>query len=255
MLHKQKLRRVTEVVAQDVRGAVFGGLSNSPYTTGSQAISLTLLSGGAGYQVDASDTDDLKGATTIDIISSTKESDVTAFKAQFDSSQAMLINNNGNAVIINTANIDSSDNFNWDLTLTATCSNMIDYTPNTLLFSITTLGLKYDQETNRLNQKTAANDNETPLAFDISDFRLEYVYQSDNGALIETKSAPHQVAGSSAPAKSYRSGGETYDLVRVKMKMEVSTDIGGRTTIRSFTGNVELTNNQILQISEVKSCN
>ena len=249
-----KLRRVTEVVAQDVRGAVFGGLSNSPYMTGNQAISLTLLSGGAGYQVAADSTGSLAG-TNIDIISSVGAADVAAFKAQFENSQAMLINNTGNAVIIDTTSIESSDSFNWDLTLPATCSNMIDYTANTLLFNITTLGLKYDADTNTLNQKIATEDEETPLAFDISDFRLEYVYQSDNGALIETKLTPHQMTGSSAPAKSYKSGDDVYDLVRVKMKMEASTEIGGRTTTRSFTGNVELTNNQILKISEVKSCN
>lgn len=46
-----KLRRVMEVITQDLRSAIFGGIINQPYTPTAQAVSIGLIDGGAGYPV------------------------------------------------------------------------------------------------------------------------------------------------------------------------------------------------------------
>jgi prepilin-type N-terminal cleavage/methylation domain-containing protein len=46
-----KLRRVTEVISQDLRSAVFGGVLAEPYASNATAISFALAAGGVGYQV------------------------------------------------------------------------------------------------------------------------------------------------------------------------------------------------------------
>ena len=46
-----KLRRIVEVFTQDLRSAVFGGLSATPYPSGNASISFALIEGGAGYPV------------------------------------------------------------------------------------------------------------------------------------------------------------------------------------------------------------
>jgi len=44
-----KLRRIVEVFTQDLRSAVFGGLSATPYPSGNASVSFALIEGGAGY--------------------------------------------------------------------------------------------------------------------------------------------------------------------------------------------------------------
>ena len=50
-----RLRRITEVFTQEIRSAVLGAVSNTPYTSGANSISFMLLDGGAGFQVTTID--------------------------------------------------------------------------------------------------------------------------------------------------------------------------------------------------------
>src|SRR5690625_4055340 len=44
-----KLRRIVEVMTQDLRSAVFGSITNEPYVSGNNQVSFMMLTGGAGY--------------------------------------------------------------------------------------------------------------------------------------------------------------------------------------------------------------
>src|SRR5690625_5243306 len=44
-----KLRRIVEVITQDLRGAVFGSITTQPYASDNSQVSLQILTGGAGY--------------------------------------------------------------------------------------------------------------------------------------------------------------------------------------------------------------
>src|SRR5690625_1229342 len=46
-----KLRRIVEVITQDLRGAVFGSITTQPYASDNSQVSLLMLTGGAGYTV------------------------------------------------------------------------------------------------------------------------------------------------------------------------------------------------------------
>src|SRR5690606_18560030 len=52
-----RLRRVSEVYTQELRSAVLGAVSDSPYPSDSSSVSFTLLDGGAGFQVTALSSD------------------------------------------------------------------------------------------------------------------------------------------------------------------------------------------------------
>ena len=48
---QSKLRRVTEVIGQEVRSSVFGGVAHAPYNSNNTQLSIYLLDQGAGYTV------------------------------------------------------------------------------------------------------------------------------------------------------------------------------------------------------------
>src|SRR5690554_5781419 len=46
-----KLRRIIEVVSQDLRSSVFGSITDAPYSSNQNQVSFMMLTGGAGYTV------------------------------------------------------------------------------------------------------------------------------------------------------------------------------------------------------------
>src|SRR5690606_5790547 len=76
-----KLRRVTEVLTQELRSAVLGGVTNAPYASNNTQISFLLLDGGAGYQVlphDSGKNSSFVEAANVDISSGNSLAEVRA---------------------------------------------------------------------------------------------------------------------------------------------------------------------------------
>lgn len=72
------------------------------------------------------------------------------------------------------------------------CGNTIDYTPNTLLFRVRTLGFRFDPTTRRLVYREGREGGgeevkEVPVAFDMERFEIHYVYE---GAFGDTVTDP-----------------------------------------------------------------
>ncbi|MBS3966124.1 MAG: prepilin-type N-terminal cleavage/methylation domain-containing protein [Truepera sp.] len=249
-----KLRRVVEVITQDLRSAVFGSITNQPFASNDRQISFALIAGGAGYQVlphDSGNNNSFRTANNVQIIATV----ANAAELNLEGRQAMMVNANRRAVIVNVGNVTrrgGPGSVEWNVVHPG-CANTIDYTPNTLLFRIDSLGLRYDAATRTLWQRRGAT--EVPLAFDISDFRLEYVYQ-DPAGITELRTTPH-LSPTGQPVRQFtRPDGVVLQLVRLQVTISAAAPSQGRVIERSFTGQVELHGgHQSFGVDEVVPCN
>lgn len=248
-----KLRRVTEVFTQELRSAVLGGVTNAPYTSNDTQISFLLLDGGAGYQVlphDSGNNDSFVTAQTVDIASG---NGLTQVRDDLLDSEVLMINANGDAVLLYITNVSrsggpSSTKFNL---VHPACSNTIDFTRNTLIMSVKSLGLSFDAASGDLFQRVG-NGAPVPLAFDLEDLALEYVYQEADGT-------PHRLdmplLEGGAPARDSTIGGVAVTLARVQMTVAaVEPGSGGNEIGRSYSGQVEMSSNPSFQINRVVPC-
>lgn len=249
-----KLRRVVEVITQDLRSAVFGSITNQPFAPDSRQISFALIAGGAGYQVlphDSGNNNSFRTANNVQIIATV----ANAAELDLEGRPAMMVNANRQAVIFNVNNVarrGGPTSIEWNVVHPG-CANTIDFTPNTLLFRIDSLGLRYDATTRTLYQRSGAT--EVPLAFDISDFRLDYVYQGPGG-ITELRASP-PLSPSGQPVRRFtRPDGVVLQLVRLQVTISTTAPSQGRVIERSFTGQVELlAGNQSFGVDEVVPCN
>lgn len=254
------LRRLAEVVTQDVRGAVFGGLSNQPYRTDGDSLSFTLLDGGAGYHVQSDDPAAFPDAAAIDVVTDVEGASLAAkeaaMEAEFEGRQAMLVNGNRQAVLLRIARVDphpANDGRTWRLAIAGgSCANMIAHTPNTLLLAVRTVGLEYDPAAETLFQHTEAGGRQ-PLAFDLADFSVDYVYQGSDGS-VERRDAPYTNA-SGAPRKHEVRGGVTLELRRIFLNLRAEEAIQGGSVERVYSAPVDLAANQVFTVGEVSPCN
>lgn len=249
-----KLRRVTEVFTQELRSAVLGGVTNSPYSSGPNQISFLLLDGGAGYQVlphDSGSNDSFKAATNVQISTSGPLATVVA---DLDDSQVLMVNANGDAVVLDVTNVTQNGGSGSNTYRLAhpACANTIDYTTNTLIMSVRSLGLSYDPVTGNLNQRTGATGAAVPLAFDLDGLDLEYVYQESDGT-------PHVLTSplleGGVPVKEGLISSAPVTLMRVQLTVSASeVTTGNRPVSRSYTGQVEMSANPSFSIDKVVAC-
>jgi hypothetical protein len=249
-----KLRRVTEVFTQELRSAVLGGVTNTPYASGANQISFLLLDGGAGYQVlphDSGNNNSFKNANNVHVSTS---GPLATVRADLENSQVLMVNANGDAVVLDVTTVTQAGGSNSNkFTLThPACSNTIDYTQNTLIMSVRSLGLSFDPVTGDLNQRTGTTGAAVPLAFDLDGLELEYVYQESDGT-PHVLSAPLLEGG--VPVKEGLISANPVTLMRVQLTVsssEVTT--GNRPVQRSYTGQVEMSANPSFSIDKVVTC-
>lgn len=238
-----RLRRITEVFTQEVRSAVLGAVANSPYTSGSSAVSFMLLDGGAGFQV-----------TTID--SASNRLNVVASNADIGpaGTQLMLVDAGGQAVLFNVqSNNAGSGNTRLVAPSAGSCFTGLSASGasnrNALLFRVKTLGLSYDGS-DTLYQRER-NGAAQPLAFNLSGVNISYVYRGRNGTLYPL-SAPLLESG--MPAKNATYSGQAVELVRLQIELRSSGNALGGTVERSYVSQVELGSNPSFNIKAVKAC-
>ncbi len=237
---QQKLRRVLEVFTQDLRSNVLGAISDEPYESGTGQISFMLINGAAGYLVlphDSGNNTSFKQAAEVKFI--------TSHQPNFGR-YALMVNQNGVAVILPVTRVNTVNNPRWHL-VHAGCGNTIDYTPNTLLFEISVVGFRYDPDTQEL---IAYKDGtEEPLAFNISDFRIDYVYYDDSTSSDVINPSGYNPANA-PPRKRF----STYTLRRLQVTLEAFATSRGRRFSRRYVGAVELPQNRTFTINEVVEC-
>lgn len=241
-----KLRRIVEVMTQDLRSAVFGSITNDPYDSDNTQVSFMMLTGGAGYTVLP------------------PEPPVDAIGFQFDNSATVLMDDASHlvgqqvvmidalqrqGVVLTVGSAYEEQPDEWTLSWVGCRNTHIYNEKNILLFEIETTGLRYDQDSQTI-RSTSAHHDEVPFAFDISDFRVEYIYS--NGTDIRTETSPHRVGG--LPQRSYLEGSATWRLQRLQFVVAAEAESRGRSVDHAYTGQVELSGNEDFRVEEIIPC-
>src|SRR5690606_36065657 len=127
---KSKLRRITEVISQELRSAVLGGLTNYPVNTSGSSISFALLSGDGGLPVFESPGQSWHTSVVTYVYASDDQA-----RQDLVGAPAVIINGLGEAVVID--QITGAPGH--DMVQHVNCQIPIDYTPNTRIYSASAL--------------------------------------------------------------------------------------------------------------------
>lgn len=234
-----KLRRVMEVLTQDLRSAVFGAIVDVPYPTTNTAISFALLQPEKRY--------------TITNASSTSLTLAAGSAPQIASGTRVLaVNSAGDAAVLETNGAVAGTSSSWTVPHN-TCTNTISVSnAYPLMFVIEPLGISYDAGEKMLLTKsgTGADDGE-PLAFGITGFNIDYVYTSD-----DSTTPVMNPDGFPAPRVSVTNGGTTtnYSLTRLQVTLSAEETSRGRTFERTLTGQIELPRSSTFTIARLLTC-
>lgn len=241
-----RLRRVVEVVTQDIRSAVFGSVTATPYPSGEDSISFMLLSGAAGFPVE--DRSNFALATNSVIAARSVEATLLNGKT------VVMVNGNGQGVVFNVASVSDLGNNRFQLNH-GSCRNTIDWVGGVQLFEISQLGLRYEAD-DRTIYLSGGGGSEQPLAFNVDDFRLEYTYQTKAASATDptiVRDEPFMSGG--VPTRKYvDTNGFTYILDRVQMLISSVEQSRGRDIERSYSGYVDLSTNAHFSLMEVLPC-
>lgn len=239
-----KLRRIVEVVSQDLRSAVFGSITNTPYDSDRNQVSFMMLTGGAGYTV-------LPPPSLNDFPVERRIHVQMADASHLVGSEVVMIESTeGVGVVLPITRVNSVSGRPGTWELHSTCRNTIRFQQNsTLIFEIETTGLRYDSASQSIRITSAGND-EAAFAFGISDFRIDYVYRSGNDLL--TRNSPVESGG--APQRTMEQGGRAYTLERVQFVIAAEAESRGRSNEHVYTGQVDLSSNEHFTVEEVVPC-
>lgn len=231
-----KLRRIVEVLSQDVRSAVFGSLLDQPYFTDGGQVSFMLLTGGAGYALDKYPLNQ----PSVTVIGGTV--------ANLTGRSVLVVNQQGKGQLLRVTGVSTGAG---KRTLTFNCSVNVAHTANTLLFEVDTLGISYDEAADLISVRMDSSAEEAPLAFDISEFRIEYVYTADGRDPI-VRSTPNRVSG--AISQNLQISGVTYNLKR--LQLVIGTDARSREGTRRFmnTAQIDIAAGGDYALKELSSC-
>lgn len=240
-----KLRRVVEVMTQDLRSAVFGSIIGTPYNPSNTQVSFMMLTGGAGHTV-------LQPASLNDFPFEHKFQVQMPDARHLQGTDVVMINSaTGTGVVLPITTVASGpDSGIWELR--SHCANTIRYDLNNMLvFEIATLGLTYDPETESI--KTIEDDGrEVPFAFGITDFRVEYVYVT-SGQDPDVRTNP-VLSANEVPVRTFEDGGNLYTLQRIQFVVSAEAESAGRAAEHSYTGQVDLSRTQHFTVEEIVPC-
>jgi prepilin-type N-terminal cleavage/methylation domain-containing protein len=245
-----KLRRVTEVFSQELREAVLGGISNQPYASSSTSISFSLLDGGAGYTVlphDSGNNNSFKNAANVKIVAPVTDDE----ELELEGGQALMVNASGDAIIFNVDNtqkVGGANSVEVNVVHPG-CANTIDYTANTLLFKVRTIGYDYDSDSKTLFAQEG-NSAARPMAFNLGTFQIDYVYVESDGTPV-VRSTP-LVDDDDAPIREGVIDGSSVTLKRLQLVL--GTEKGNGFAERTYTSQVDLSGDQSFNIQKVITC-
>lgn len=237
-----RLRRVTELISQEMRGAVFGSIIaddvDNNYDSDADSISFLLLDGGAGYPVlphDSGNNNSFKPAANLEISSSSPD---TASLGIATGDELLMVNANGEALLFVAGNVTKNGSADWRI-VHPSCSNSIDYTPNTLLFKVRTFAVRHDLASKTLFARE--NGLEQALAWNISEFKIDYVYENAGAVSTETDYT----------ARALPSGATLQRLQIVASTEELSR---GKEIERTYSSQIEIADSNQINIGGLTVC-
>lgn len=247
--NQAKLRRIIEVISQDLRSAVFGSITDNPFASNSQQVSFMMLTGGAGFPV----------------LQSPGFSNSTDFQAIVPNAndlvgqQIVLVNSEGLGVVKSVTSVSSGAGGNS--VISSSCRNTIPFGSSVLMFQVETTGIRYDPDSENMFLLTA-NVDEQPFAFDLSDLRFDYVYTYTapetgvTGTPAETvivEQTPRR-GSHGLPIRTFSQGGYQFTLTRLQVVVESTAEVNGRQSTHAYSGQVDLSRAAHFKVEEIVPC-
>jgi prepilin-type N-terminal cleavage/methylation domain-containing protein len=229
-----KLRRVVEVVGQEFRSSVFGGISNQPYNSNAGQVSFYLLDQGAGYTL------------VPDVNFNTASSFKILSENEPNLSEIILVDpGDANATpkrlpsakIFPVTSVVNSGVDTWTINHPG-CSNGLAHNYYLQAFGVRSVGFKLDNA----NKILVLNENgqDYPMAFDITKFELAYVYTKPDGSQ-ERKTTPYIDPITNLPAKVYKQPVTNDRHTLSELQFTLSTvEKGKGDVVRTYTGQIPL---------------
>ena len=217
---QSKMRRITEVISQELRSAVLGSITDWPVSSDANGISFALLSGDGGLQVRQS-----PGGSWHNSVNTYVYSSDPAARDRLVGHPAVIV-----PEITGAPGHDHVQHVD--------CQIPIHYTQNTRLYSAHVIGYSFDPDLGTLFEVTQGGEAEqtVPFACALSNFEIANEY--DEGNNNELVVSLHFTDGGVAQPQ-YEQGGETYELARLRITLASDEDDGG--VAREYVSYIELT--------------
>lgn len=242
-----RLRRVTEVLTQDLRSAVFGSIVNEPYSSTDSQVSILMLTGAAGYAVMPPESiNGFPDARYVEVQG--------ANAADLTGSEVVMINSKSrNGVVLPITSV-TSGSIHGTYRLHHNCRNTITYDRNNLLvFAVQSTGVRFDRDAQMLRTATGGLE-EAPLAFDISDFQIEYIYTAP-GEMPQIHAAPIVNEASGVPVRNYQDGaGTLWTLTRLHFSVSALAEGSRVNRNETVAAQVDLSRAEHYQVEEIVPC-
>lgn len=242
---QNKIRRVLEVLSQDMRTSAFGIIANTPYNSNASAISFPQVVGGAGYSVSA-----ISGSS-LSIISNSP-----SIAAEIPvGTRLVIIDGNGNTALTKTTSLPTLSGANT-YTLSTTCGSLpVTATSETLASVVNILSYSYDASNKKLIYREQGDSSATDVAFDITDFRIDYVYKHTTSTSTSEDSNPPGYLDNGKARIYFTSGSDEYTLRRLQFTLSTQIPLGGRNVERTYSGQVDMVNTLYYSPKVVSTCN
>lgn len=247
-----KMRRTSEVVAQDVRSIALGSLVGAPYASGAHALAFTIQDGGT-YSVlphDSGQNASFVSAANVQIQASAD----SAAELGLEDREVLMANAVGQGIVLHIDRVTrrgGPGSNEWNLVHPG-CGNTIDYTPNTtLLHVVRTVGYAFDADTSTL-MRTVGGGEQQPVAFDVTRFDVTYVYVASDGS-VETRSSPI-TDGDDRPLREPTIGGIGFMLDAVRIEIGTTEQVPSGEVDRSYVSQIELPDPVPASASVVEVC-
>ena len=243
-----KLRRVTEVVAQDLRSSMFGGLASAPYASGTTSVSFALAEGPQGYQVLPTGGASFPNRANVDVFAPVTQ----AVDVGLEGRRALMVNGTGDAIVFTVTNVQSTggpNNGRWNV-VHAGCNNTIAYVEPVRLFAVESTGISFDAGSGELRRATVGGA-ERVLAFDLTEFEIEYVYVAADGTTV-VRDEPFVAGG--LPLRIAEVGGVGHRLQSLRVAVSAEEQISGRTVVRRYVSQVQLPDGGTVDLRSVVTC-
>lgn len=252
---QNRVRRITEVLSQDIRTSALGMVIASPYGSTSTSISYAQLSGGADYPVTA------VSGTKFRIVSATSPTEIN------NNDYLVLIDKrqSGVAVVSRVASTGAPTLISTNTyEITTTCTNLASsgftLSPDTAMFLVNLQGYSFDSTNRKLVYMQKGDAAATDVAYSIDDFRADYIYTSSvNNTITGTdlrNPSGYMSSGQVLDSFSTTSGSTTtvYILNRIQITITSSETAGGRTVRNTNNAHIDLINNNYYQPGTVNEC-
>lgn len=248
-LTQTKLRLVSEVLSQEIRGAILGGLADSPYPASETSLSFALIDGGIGYPVTS------LSNSKVEIVASSLPTSVLK-----KNDNIMVTNQDGDAFITSVKKISGNSKFEISFD---NCTTGVAYTSNSLLYKIKSIGFNYNPITETLNYRIKGLPQQ-PVAHGIKDFKLSYIYEKDDGTTV-VQATP--IISGGIPQKIGTISGQNVKLVRLGLDITAEAkDAAEHVISRSYSSQIGLVDatvgagknvesNQFVKVKGIKVCN